>query len=162
MEEDGIYHSITIDTEEKVIYVKIANNSRKTQRINISLDGFNNVKNPSVQYMSENFKSACNEPGELLHVAPVEAKLKIDNNTIPYDISGYSISVIRIPYDTNNGSTVYELPTMDIISPYIPTNVGMIISSSVLGVVAITVAVILLVRIRHHKRVLGKKNKEDN
>ena len=161
MEEDGIYHSITVDTEEKVIYVKIANNSRKTQRINISLDGFNNVKNPSVQYMSENFKSACNEPGELLHVAPVEAKLKIDNNTIPYDISGYSISVIRIPYDTNNGSTVYELPTMDIISPYIPTNVGMIISSSVLGVAAITVAVILLVRIRHHKRVLGRK-KEDN
>ena len=162
MEEDGIYHSITVDTEEKVIYVKIANNSRKPQKINISLDGFNNVKNPSVQYMSENFKSACNEPGQLLHVAPVEARLKIDNNTIPYDIGGYSISVIRIPYDTNDGSTIYELPTMDIISPYIPTNVGMIISGSVLGIAVITGAVILLVRVSHHKKVLSTKKKEEN
>ena len=160
MEEDGIYHSITVDTEEKVIYVKIANNSRKPQKINISLDGFNNVKNPSVQYMSENFKSACNEPGQLLHVAPVEARLKIDNNTIPYDIGGYSVSVIRIPYDTNNGSTVYELPTMDIISPYIPTNVGLIISGSVLATAAITAVVILLVRISHHKKVFSNKKKE--
>lgn len=31
MEEDGIYHSITVDAEQKVIYVKIANNTRKTQ-----------------------------------------------------------------------------------------------------------------------------------
>ena len=162
MEEDGIYHSITVDTEEKVIYVKIANNSRKPQKINISLDGFNNVKNPSVQYMSENFKSACNEPGQLLHVAPVEARLKIDNNTIPYDIGGYSVSVIRIPYDTNDGSTIYELPTMDIISPYIPTNVGMIISGSVLGIAVITGAVILLVRVSHHKKVLSTKKKEEN
>ena len=162
MEEDGIYHSITVDTEEKVIYVKIANNSRKPQKINISLDGFNNVKNPSVQYMSENFKSACNEPGQLLHVAPVDARLKIDNNTIPYDIGGYSVSVIRIPYDTNDGSTIYELPTMDIISPYIPTNVGMIISGSVLGIAVITGAVILLVRVSHHKKVLSTKKKEEN
>ena len=162
MEEYGIYHSITVDTEEKVIYVKIANNSRKPQKINISLDGFNNVKNPSVQYMSENFKSACNEPGQLLHVAPVEARLKIDNNTIPYDIGGYSVSVIRIPYDTNDGSTIYELPTMDIISPYIPTNVGMIISGSVLGIAVITGAVILLVRVSHHKKVLSTKKKEEN
>lgn len=162
MEEEGIYHSITVDTEEKVIYVKIANSTRKPQRINISLDGFNNVKNPSVQYMSENFKSACNEPGQLLHVAPVEARLRIDNNTIPYDIGGYSISVIRIPYDTNNGSAVYELPTMDIISPYIPTKVGLMVSASVLGTGIITGAVILLVRIRHHKNVLRKKKKTES
>lgn len=162
MEEDGLYHSVTVDTEEKVIYVKITNNSRKVQRINISLEGFSNAKNPSVQYMAENFKSACNEPRQLLHVAPVEARLKIDNNTIPYDVSGYSINVIRIPYDTNSGSEVYKLPTMDIISPYIPTRVGLIISGSVLATGAITVAVILLVRISHHKNLLGNKKKEKN
>ena len=162
MEEDGIYHSVTVDTEKKVVYVKIANNTRKTQRINISLEGFENAKNPSVQYMDENFKSACNEPGELLHVAPVEARLKIDNNTIPYDVSGYSINVIRIPYDTNSGSEVYELPTMDIISPYIPTRVGLIVSVSVLATGLITGAIILLVRISHHKNVLGNKKKEKN
>lgn len=161
MEEDGIYHSMSVDEKEKVIYIKIANNSRKSQKVNISIEGFDNVKNPSVQYMSENFKSACNEPGQLLHVAPVEAKLKVDNNTIPYEISGYSISVIRIPYGSNDGSGVYELPTMDIISPYIPSNAGLIISGSVLGMAVITVAVILLVRIRHYKKVLSNKKKED-
>lgn len=131
----------------------------KRKRINISIEGFNNVKTPSVQYMSENFKSACNEPGQQLHVAPVAARLKIDNNVIPYDVDGYSISVIRIPYDTNNGSSVYELPTMDIISPYIPTNVGLIISGSVLATALITGAVILFVRINHHRTVLSAKKK---
>jgi hypothetical protein len=160
MEEDGIYHSVTVDTEQKVIYVKIANSTRKTQRININLEGFNNIKTPSVQYMAENFKSACNEPGQQLHVAPVEARLKIDNNVIPYDVDGYSISVIRIPYDTNNGSTIYELPTMDIISPFIPTNVGLIISGSVLATALITGTVILFVRINHHRKVLSAKKKE--
>jgi hypothetical protein len=49
---------------------------------------------------------------------------------------------------------------MDIISPYIPTNVGLIISSSFLGIAVITVVVILLVRVRHYKKALGVK-KED-
>lgn len=161
MEEKGIYQSVTVDTEEKVIYVKLVNSTRKTQRINISVEGFNNPNNPSVQYMSETFKSACNEPGQQLHVAPVEARLQIDNNVIPYNIEGYSISVIRIPYDTNNGSDLYKLPIMPIISPYIPPMMGILISCGVVLLAVIMAVIILLVRMKSHKKALAEAKKSE-
>ena len=162
MEEKGIYQSVTVDTEEKVIYLKIINSSRKPQKINISLEGFNNPNNPSVQFMDETFKSACNEPEEQLHVAPVEARLQIDNNVIPYSIEGYSISVIRIPYDTNNGSALYKLPIMPIISPYIPSSIGIIISCCVVMLAVIMALVIAVVRIRHHKKAMADAEQADD
>ncbi len=161
MEEKGVYQSVTVDTENKVIYVKIVNSTRKTQRINISVEGFNNPNNPSVQYMAETFKSACNEPGQQLHVAPVEAKLQIDNNVIPYSIEGYSISVIRIPYDTNNGSDLYKLPIMPVVSPYIPPVMGILIFCGVVLLVVIMVVIILLVRRKSHKKALADTKKPD-
>ena len=144
------------------IYLKIINSSRKPQKINISLEGFNNPNNPSVQFMDETFKSACNEPEEQLHVAPVEARLQIDNNVIPYSIEGYSISVIRIPYDTNNGSALYKLPIMPIISPYIPSSIGIIISCCVVMLAVIMALVIAVVRIRHHKKAMADAEQADD
>ncbi len=156
---DGVYRSVTVDTTEKVIYVKLVNSTKTPYKININVDGFKNVNNPSAQYMSENFKSACNEPDEDLHVAPVQTELTVKDNTIAYDLGSYSVNVIRIPYDTNDGSELFGLPKTDIIVPFIPSFVGIIISCVLVASVLITGAVILLVRLRHHKRV---KNKQKN
>ncbi len=154
--EEGIYCSITVDTNEKVIYVKIVNSTKTPHKININVDGFKNVNNPSAQYMSENFKSACNEPNEDLHVAPVQAELTVNDNIIPYDVGGYSINVIRIPYGTNDGSKLFDLPETDLIVPFIPSFIGIIISCVMIASIFITGAVILLVRLRHHKRIKKK------
>ncbi len=156
-EEDGIYHSVTVDTSRKVIYVKFVNSSKKPYKININVDGFKNVNNPTVQYLAENFKSAYNEPDEDLHVAPVEAELTVNDNVISCDIHGYSVNVVRIPYDTNDGSDLFDLPETDLIVPFIPSAVGIVISCVLVAFVLVTGVVILIVRLRHHKKVREKK-----
>ena len=157
---EGVYRSVTVDTTEKVIFVKLVNSTKTPYKININVDGFKNVNNPSAQYMSENFKSACNEPNEELHVAPVQTELTVKDNTIAYDLGSYSVNVIRIPYDTNDGTNLFELPKTDLIVPFIPSFVGVVISCVLVVSVLGTGAVILLVRLKHHKKVKDKqKNK---
>ena len=117
--EDGIYSSVTVDKDEEVIYVKLVNSSGKNQTVDINLEGFENAKNPTVQYMSETFKAACNETGERIKVAPAQKALSIKNNSVKYEMGGLSASVIRIPYGNNDGSGLYTLPDFGIIMPYI-------------------------------------------
>ena len=157
--EEGIYRSVTVDVNKKVIYVKLVNSTKTPYKININLDGFVNVNNPSAQYMSENFKSACNEPNQDLHVAPVQTELVVKDNTIAYEVGSYSVNVIRIPYDKNDGSDLFELPKTALIVPFIPSFVGVVISCVLVAFVLTTGAVILLVRLKHHKKV---KNKQKN
>lgn len=155
-EIDGVYRSVTVDTDEKVIYVKLVNSTKKPQRININIDGFNNVNNPTALVMSENFKSACNEMDEDLHVAPVQSGLVVENNQILYDVRGYSINVIRIPYASNDGSKLFNLPETELIVPFMPASVDVILSCIVIAFVLITGAVILITRLKHHKKIRKK------
>ena len=156
--QEGVYRSVTVDTDEKVIYVKLVNSTKTPYKININVDGFKNVNNPSALVMSENFKSARNELGEDLHVAPVQNELTLKENQILYDVSSYSINVIRIPYDTNDGTDIYRLPETDLIVPFIPASVDVIISVVLVAFVLVTGGVILATRLKHHKKVKDKQN----
>lgn len=153
MENEGIYQSSTVDIQNKVIYIKLVNTTSKPYKFDIQLDGFKNVKNPSVQYMSEKFKSAYNDFDEQLHVAPTEMALEVKDNTISYDMGSYSISVVRIPYGGNDGSALYQLPETDIVSPYMHPMVEYAVPIALTLLVVITGIVILLVRIKRHKTV---------
>lgn len=153
MTADGVYQCSTVDTENQVIYVKLVNTTNKAYRFDINLTGFANVNNPSVQYMSENFKAACNEIDEPLHVAPEEMSLKLDDNTVKYEAQSYSVSVIRIPYGNNNGNSLYRLPLMEITTPYLPDTVWIVLSAILAAGVVLTGVVILGVRIRHHREM---------
>ena len=153
MEDEGIYQSTTVDTANKVVYVKLVNTTNKTYKFNINLEGFKNVNNPSVQYMTEKFKSAYNDFDEQLHVAPVQTELTVENNVVAYDMGSYSISVVRIPYDKNDGSSLYQLPQTDIVSPYIHPMVEYAVPITLVALVFITGVVILIVRINHHKTI---------
>ena len=151
MENEGIYQSSTVDIQNKVIYVKLVNTTSKTYNFDIQLDGFKNVNNPSVQYMTEKFKSAYNDFDEELHVAPTEIALEVKDNAISYDMGGYSISVVRIPYGNNDGAKLYKLPETDIVSPYMHPMVEYAVPIVLTVLVTITGIVILLVRINSHK-----------
>lgn len=153
MEDEGVYQSSTVDIQNKVIYVKLVNATNKTYNFDIQLDGFKNVKNPSVQYMTEKFKSAYNDFDEQLHVAPTEKALEVKDNTISYDMGSYSISVVRIPYGNNDGKALYELPETDIVSPYMHPMVEYAVPIVLTVLVAITGVAILLVRINRHRTV---------
>lgn len=158
MEDEGIYQSSTVDTKNKVIYVKLVNTTSKTYKFDIQLEGFKNANNPSVQYMTEKFKSAYNDFDEQLHVAPTEMALEVKDNTISYDMGSYSISVVRIPYGNNDGAKLYQLPEMDIVAPYMHPMVEYAVPIALTVLVAITGIVILFVRISRHKTV--KKENE--
>ena len=153
MTAEGVYQCSTVDTENQVIYVKLVNTTNKAYRFDINLTGFANVNNPSVQYMSENFKAACNEIDEPLHVAPEEMSLKLDDNTVKYEADSYSVSVIRIPYGKNNGNSLYRLPLMETTTPYLPDTVWIVMSAILVAGVVLTGVVILGVRIKHHKEI---------
>lgn len=153
MENEGIYQSSTVDTHNKVVYVKLVNTTSKPYKFDIQLDGFKNVKNPSVQYMTEKFKSAYNDFDEQLHVAPTENALEVKDNTISYDMGSYSISVVRIPYGQNDGSALYELPETDIVAPYMHPMVEYAVPIFLTVLVFITGVIILLVRINRHRTV---------
>ncbi len=158
-EIEGVYRSVTVDTDEKVIYVKLVNSTKTPHKINLNIDGFNNVNNPTSQVMTANFRASCNEIGEDLHVAPVQTELTVKDNQILCDIGGYSINVIRIPYDTNDGTGLFELPETDLIVPYIPSSVYGWISAVFIAFLIVTGAVILVTRVRHHKKVREKSDK---
>lgn len=157
--QDGVYRSVTVDTDEKVIYVKLVNSTKTPYKINLNIDGFKNVNNPTAQVMSENFKSARNELGEDLHVAPVQTELTLKDNQILCDVSSYSINVIRIPYDTNDGSELFRLPETDLIVPFIPASIDVVISVVIVAFVLVTGGVILVTRLKHHKKI--RDNKKD-
>ncbi len=157
MTAEGVYQCSTVDTENQVIYVKLVNSTNKAYRFDINLTGFENANNPSVQYMSENFKAACNEINEPLHVAPEEMALEVNDGTVKYEASSYSVSVIRIPYGENDGTELYKLPLTEATTPYLPDWVWVTISALMVVFVLGTGAVILGVRIKHHKEIRGDK-----
>lgn len=151
MTAEGVYHCSTVDTKNQVIYVKLVNSTNKAYKFDINLTGFLNVNNPSAQYLSENFKAACNEIDEPLHVAPSEMTLNISDNTVKYEADSYSVSVIRISYGENDGSGLYKLPLTEPATPYMPDTVWIVISAILAAGILITGVVILAVRIKHHK-----------
>lgn len=156
MTAEGIYQNATVDTENHVIYLKLVNTTNKAYKFDIELTGFEGVNNPTVQFMSENFKAACNEIDEPLHVAPEEKSLEISDNTVSYEAGSYSVSVIRIPYGENDGAELYKLPLTEATTPYLPPVVWVVISAIMVAFVLVTGAVILGVRIKHHKDLRNK------
>lgn len=153
--ENGIYQSTTVDTKEQVIYVKLVNNSTKDKNVDINISGFENVNNPSAQYLSENFKSACNEIGENIKVAPRTEYLSVSDNTVSYEIKGLSVNVIRIPYGDNNGSSLYELKDYGLVIPYVHPIIEVVIPCVIGTVILVTGIAILLSKYKERK--LNKK-----
>ncbi len=153
--ENGIYQSTTVDTKEQVIYVKLVNSSNKDKTVDINISGFENVNNPSVQYLSENFKSACNEVGESLKVAPRTEHLRVNDNTVTYEMKGLSVNVVRIPYGDNDGTSLYKLKDYGIVIPYVHPIIEVVIPS-VLGIIVLATGVTILVS-KYKQRKRNKK-----
>lgn len=157
MSAEGVYQCSTVDTKNQVIYVKLVNSTTTDHKFDINLAGFENMNNPSVQYLDENFKAACNEIDEPLHVAPKETSLEIKADTLSYEAGSYSVSVIRIPYGENDGTQLYKLPLTEATTPYLPDWVWVTISAIMVAFVLGTGTVILGVRIKHHKDLKEEK-----
>lgn len=160
MQNEGIYQSVTVDTENEVIYIKLVNSSTQSSTINLDFQGFDNVTYASSQFMSETFKAACNEINERLHVAPEEKNYEVKNNQLSYTAEGLSVNVIRVPYGKNDGTNLYVLPETGLVTPYIHIAIKIAIPCVIMVLLVITGIVVLINRHSIRKKYAEKKKAE--
>ncbi|MCH5169867.1 MAG: hypothetical protein J1F24_01135, partial [Oscillospiraceae bacterium] len=156
MADSGIFESVTVDTAEQVIYVKLVNSEFKDVNLTLNVQGFGNVTDASNQYLSETFKAACNEVGEKLYVAPKEKTYTLNDNKLTLTLEGLSVNVIRIPYGEGAPSNLYVLPETGIVKPFIPTAFKVAIPCAITALLIVTGIAVLANRYSLKKR---RKNK---
>ncbi|MCH5189273.1 MAG: hypothetical protein J1F37_01785 [Oscillospiraceae bacterium] len=156
MADSGVYESVTVDTAEQVIYVKLVNSEFKDVNLTLNIQGFGNVTTASNQYLSETFKAACNEVGEKLYVAPKEKSYELKDNKLNFTVEGLSVNVIRIPYGEGDQSNLYVLPETGIVKPFIPTAFKVVIPCVITSLLIVTGIAVLANRHSLKKR---RKNK---
>ncbi len=152
VDADELAQSVTVDTENQVLYVKIVNSSGSKKNVDISLDGFENVSYVSNQNISERFLRACNEIGKPCYVAPVEEELEYvtngGNTTISLSAGEYSVNVIRIAYGGNDGSSLWQLPDNTLTAKtYIPQWLKITVPCVCALIVILVVAAIVISRV---------------
>lgn len=147
LELTELAQSVTVDTEEQVIYIKIVNPSSSSRSVTINLDGFEDITYVSNQYICSDYAGACNEVGKTYYVVPEEEELDFTSNSIVINTHKYSINVIRIAYGDNTGESLWQLPdTLPTGHYYIPMWIRITVPS-VIGVVALVgVGIYVIVR----------------
>ncbi|MBQ4207317.1 MAG: hypothetical protein II621_03355, partial [Clostridia bacterium] len=154
---EKLWHSVTVDEDERVIYAKFVNTGAG-RSVTLNLDGFEDIGPVTVQTLQHDYLAACNEVGKLV-IAPQETALKTDGRSVTANLKKNSITVVRIPYGGNDGAAVYRLPHEYKPEFYIPIKYVLIYAGIGLGCAAVLIAVLLTVRgVKRHKR---KKRRAD-
>ena len=146
--------SVTVDEEEQAIYIKLVNSSGEARSVDLNLSGFCNINYASNQFISADYKSACNEIDTEYYVAPQEEQLAVNGETVTVDTGKYSVNVIRIAYGSNDGSTLYQLPD-DLpqqVSGYLPPALRVAIPCVIGAVVAAVVIAVIAVKISNKRK----------
>lgn len=140
--ENGIYESVTVDTENEVLYIKLINTSGKKQSVDVVLDGYN-AEEASVQSINNTFKSACNEVGRNA-VSPIQSTVLFSDNKASVELNNYDITVLRVPYGKTDVSTLYQLPefisTMPKAIQYYPPVIRIGVPCGIAGAAVIIIA----------------------
>ncbi len=147
--------SVTVDTQNQTVYVKIVNSSKENASVNINIDGFENINTASVQTISGDYKSACNEINKPYYVAPTEEDLTVNGNTVTLNAKKYSVNVIRITYGSNNGENLFTIKDKfpEIEGKYLPPAIKIAIPATAAALIIIIIAAITITAI------IKKKNK---
>lgn len=142
--------SVTVNEEEQAIYIKLVNSTGSERSVNLNLSGFGDLNYASNQYISADYKSACNEIDTDYYIAPQEKQLEINGETVTVNTDKYSVNVIRIAYGSNDGSTLYQLPEdmPQQVSGYlppalrvaIPCVIGVVVAGAVIAVIAVKIS----------------------
>lgn len=107
--ENGVYQSVTVDEDEQVMYVKLVNTSGKETSVDVQLEGWDNINKASVQSVENKYKQACNELGKNT-TYPAEYDIAVNDNQMTVELGRYDVTVLRIAYGSNDGSSLYTLP----------------------------------------------------
>lgn len=153
--QDGVYESVTVDKENEVLYIKLVNTSGKKKNVNVSLDGYT-ANEISVQSISANYKSACNEIGKNA-TFPTQYSIEA-NKEFGVQLGKYDVSVVRVAYGNNSGTDLFALPehvgVATKTTTYLPAIIKIAVPCAIAGVVVLAIGVFTVVMI-----IRKKKNK---
>ena len=114
---DGVYQSVTVDTEQEILYIKLVNTTGEDKAFTYNLDGFGKVNYADVLTLSDSRISACNELGKTTVVPTIKKVEEMEAPTI--EAAGYSVNILRVVYGENTKlQGLYKLPKMPETSKY--------------------------------------------
>lgn len=162
LDNEKLYQSVTVDENKQVVYVKLANLSSNSQKVAISLDGFDAINYASCQSVSNGYKSAANEIDKQ-RVAPTDTELKASKNSLSVTVDGYSASVVRIAYGKSGVEALYSLPTdLDLSTKkFIPPAIKVIAAALCVSIPIGGVAGYMLYTKAISKKKKGRGNKKN-
>lgn len=151
----GVTQSVTIDEKSQTLYVKLVNTGGKKEKINANLNGFDNLATASVLSLESEYKTAYNS-NKKQTVAPKSKDIQISGDSFTVTLQPYSATVVRIPYGTNVGASLYKIPnTVNTeVKSYIPMSVKMLI---ILMVVIFILATVITYFVYSKVVLKGKK-----
>ena len=141
--------------KSQTLYVKLVNTGGKKEKINANLNGFDNLATASVLSLESEYKTAYNS-NEKQTVAPKSKDIQISGDSFTVTLQPYSATVVRIPYGTNVGASLYKIPnTVNTeVKSYIPMSVKMLI---ILMVVIFILATVITYFVYSKVVLKGKK-----
>ncbi len=97
--QDSLYASATIDKKTNELIIKIANTSKKSQSVDINVDGLKKMDAKAhCIILQNNDLEAINTLDTPSVIVPFEKDIETKNKTISLELKGYSFSVIKVKY----------------------------------------------------------------
>lgn len=95
--QEELYASATLDSEANEVVVKVVNTSSDAQEIQLNFEGKRLKNKGSVIVLKEADLTQENSFESTQEIAPVTEELKVKKDVATYEVSAYSLNIIRIP-----------------------------------------------------------------
>jgi len=95
--QEELYASATLDSEANEVVVKVVNTSSEAQEIQLNFEGKRLKNKGSVIVLKEADLTQENSFESTQEIAPVTEELKVKKDVATYEVSAYSLNIIRIP-----------------------------------------------------------------
>ncbi len=164
--DNGVYESVTADKDSETLYIKLINTSGEKQTIDVVLDGYT-ANYASVQSLGNSFKSACNEVGRNA-ISPEQYDISVgDGSSLSVELDKYDVTVLRVAYGNNDGTSLYQLPEFIDTIPksikYYPPAIRIGVPCGIAGgavIIAAVTAVAVLIKKAVRKKKARKNSEE--
>jgi len=95
--QEELYASATLDSEANEVVVKVVNTSSEAQEIQLNFEGKRLKSKGSVIVLKESDLTQENSFESTQEIAPITEELKVKKDVATYEVSAYSLNIIRIP-----------------------------------------------------------------
>ena len=95
--QEELYASATLDSEANEVVVKVVNTSSEAQEIQLNFEGKRLKNKGSVIVLKEADLTQENSFESTQEISPVTEELKVKKDVATYEVSAYSLNIIRIP-----------------------------------------------------------------